>query len=66
MTKLDDIEKAVTKLAPAELAKFCAWFEEFDAAQFDEKIERDAERGKLDELADKARADFRAGRAREL
>jgi hypothetical protein len=66
MTKLEDIEKAVTKLAPAELAKFRAWFDAFDAARFDERLERDAESGKLDQLADKARADFRAGRAREL
>jgi hypothetical protein len=66
MTKLEDIEKAVTKLAPAELAKFRAWFEAFDAALFDEKIGRDVESGKLDRLADKARADFCAGRAREL
>jgi hypothetical protein len=66
MTKLEDIEKAVTKLAPAELAKFRAWFDAFDAARFDERLERDAESGKLDQLAYKARADFRAGRAREL
>jgi predicted component of type VI protein secretion system len=66
MTKLEDIEKAVTKLAPAELAKFRAWFDAFDAARFDERLERDAESGKLDQLADKARADFRAGRVREL
>jgi predicted component of type VI protein secretion system len=66
MTKLEDIEKAVTKLAPAELAKFRAWFDAFDAARFDERLERDAESGKLDQLADKARADFRVGRAREL
>jgi hypothetical protein len=43
-----------------------AWFEEFDAAQFDAKIERDAKAGKLDQLARKARQDFRAGRTREL
>jgi hypothetical protein len=66
MTKVEDIEKAVTKLAPAELAKFRAWFDAFDAARFDDRLERDAESGKLDQLADKARADFRAGRAREL
>ena len=66
MTKLEDIEKAVTNLAPAELAKFRAWFDAFDAARFDERLERDAEGGKLDQMADKALADFRAGRAREL
>ncbi len=66
MTKLQDIEKAVTNLAPAELAKFRAWFDAFDAARFDDRLARDAESGKLDQLADKARAEFRAGRAREI
>jgi hypothetical protein len=66
MTKLEDIEKAVAKLAPDELQRFRVWFEAFDAARFDEKIERDAKAGKLDGLADKALHDFRKGRAREL
>jgi hypothetical protein len=66
MTKLEDIEKAVAKLAPDELQRFRAWFEAFDAARFDEKIERAAKAGKLDGLADKALDDFRKGRAREL
>jgi hypothetical protein len=63
---VEDIEKAVAKLAPRELAEFRAWFDEFDAARFDIKIERDAKNGKLDRLADEALAEFRAGRAREL
>ena len=66
MTKLEDIEKAVAALAPGELDRFRAWFEEFQAARFDEKIERDAASGKLDRLADVAIDDFRKGRAREL
>jgi hypothetical protein len=49
-----------------QLAEFRAWFEVFDAARFDEKIERDAKAGRLDRLAEQAPADFRAGRAREL
>jgi len=63
---VEDIEKAIAELAPNELARFRAWFEEFDAARFDRKIERDARAGKLDRLADEAVADFRKGRAREL
>jgi len=43
-----------------------AWFEEFEAAKFDRKIERDARAGRLDQLAEQALADFRQGRAREL
>ena len=63
---IEDLEKAVAKLPPDELARFRAWFEEFDAARFDQKIERDAKAGKLDRLADQAIDDLRKGRAREL
>jgi hypothetical protein len=56
MTKLEDIEKAVEKLPAAELARFRAWFEQFDAARFDQKIERDAKAGKLDRLAEQVLA----------
>jgi hypothetical protein len=66
MTTLEDIEKAVTELPADQLAKFRAWFEEFEAARFDQRIERDAKAGRLDQLAEQALADFRAGRAREL
>jgi len=63
---IEDLEKAVSKLPPDQLAKFRDWFEAFDAARFDEKIERDAKAGKLDRLAEQALADFRQGRARGL
>lgn len=66
MGKIEDIEKAVSELSDDELARFRAWFEAFDARLFDEKIERDAEAGRLDRLAEDALADHRAGRTREL
>ena len=66
MITLEDIEKAVTELPTDQLAKFRAWFEAFEAARFDQKIERDAAAGRLDRLAEQALADFRGGRAREL
>jgi hypothetical protein len=66
MTSIEDIEKAVAELPPDQLARFRAWFEEFDTARFDQKIERDANAGKLDRLAEQALADFHSGRAREL
>jgi hypothetical protein len=66
MSTLEDIEKALTELPPDQLAEFRAWFETFDAARFDEKIERDAKAGRLEGLAERALADFRASRAREL
>ena len=66
MSTVEDIEQAVANLPPNELARFRRWFEEFDAARFGAKIERDAKSGKLDRLADEALADMRADRAREL
>jgi hypothetical protein len=63
---VEDLEKAIAKLPPDQLAQFRAWFEEFDAARFDQKIERDAKAGKLDRLAADALDDFRKGRTRGL
>jgi hypothetical protein len=66
MITIEEIEKAVAELPPDQFARFRAWFEELEAARFDQKIERDAKAGKLDRLAEQALADFRGGRAREL
>ena len=66
MTTVEDIERAILQLPPAELDRFRVWFEALDAQRFDERIERDARAGKLDRMADEALADHRAGRTREL
>ena len=66
MTTAEDIEKAIEQLPPRELARFRAWFEAFDAGQFDAAIERDARAGKLDAHADEALAAHRAGRSRDM
>ncbi|HET7802988.1 MAG TPA: hypothetical protein VFL53_02010 [Pseudolabrys sp.] len=63
---VEDLEKAVAKLPPDQFAKFREWFETFDAARFDQKIERDANAGRLDGFAERALAEFRKGRARDL
>ena len=63
---IEDLEKAVAKLDADDLARFRAWFDAFDTARFDEKIERDVLSGKLDRLAAAALDDFRTGRTREL
>jgi hypothetical protein len=61
-----ELEKAVAKLPPDQLAEFRAWFEAFDAARFDEKIKRDAASGKLDRFAENALDDFKRGQTRNL
>jgi hypothetical protein len=63
---LHDIESAVAGLPPEELAKFRAWFVEFDGDAWDRQIEEDARAGRLDVLAEDALRDLREGRTTEL
>ena len=57
MSEIEQIEERVQSLSREELAKFRAWFLEFDAKVWDEQIEADVNAGKLDELIDEALAD---------
>jgi len=66
MTKLEEIEAAITRLSPQEIAKLREWLDELDARLFDEKIEHDAKAGKLDKHSAEARANLKAGRGEEL
>jgi hypothetical protein len=66
MMTLHDLENAVAGLPPDELAKFRAWFVEFDGDAWDRQIEEDAKAGRLDALAAEALEDYRAGRTTEL
>lgn len=66
MPILEDIERAVAGLPQEQLERFRAWFEEFEATCFDQRIEREAKAGRLDRMAEQALSDFHAGRAREL
>lgn len=66
MSTVTEIERAVTDLSPQDLARFRAWFLEFDARAWDRQFEADVAAGRLDALADEALADLRAGRTRPL
>jgi hypothetical protein len=66
MTTPEDIERAVEQLPLRELARFRAWFEVFDAEQFDAAIERDVSAGELDALAEEALVAYRARRPEDL
>jgi hypothetical protein len=50
MSELEELEERIRNLPPKELAKFRAWFVEFDHLLWDKQIESDAESGKLDRL----------------
>jgi len=66
MSELEQIEQRIRKLSPDELAKFRAWFIEFDHLMWDRQIEADSKAGKLDGLVAEALAEFKAGKAREI
>ena len=62
MSKLEGIENQVKQLTAEELREFRDWFVEFDADAWGRQIESDVQGGKLDELAERALQDHRAGR----
>ncbi|MGI2031510.1 hypothetical protein ACRQ1B_03870 [Rhizobium panacihumi] len=66
MTKLEQIEKSVSELTGEELEAFSDWFDAFQAARWDQRIENDSASGKLDSLAESALAEFLAGRTLPL
>ena len=66
MGKVEKIEQDVEALSPQELAQFRAWFLKYDWAIWDHQIERDAEAGRLDDLAAKALRDHKAGKTTPL
>jgi hypothetical protein len=47
---ITELEQAITQLSEQELARFRAWFDEFDAQMWDKQIEEDIKSGCLDQL----------------
>ncbi len=54
MTKIEELEKAVTSLPEEEYSQFRRWFLDRDWAEWDREIEADAAGGKLDFLRQEA------------
>lgn len=66
MSDLEELESKIKNLPTEELSKFRAWFIEFDHLLWDKQIDVDSKAGKLNGLASEARADYQAGKAREI
>ena len=66
MSTVFEIEQAVRKLEPNDLARLREWFAEFDAEAWDRQIEDDSAAGRLDHLAEEALRDSGEGRCTEL
>jgi len=62
MSTIAEIEDAVRRLSPEDLAAFRDWFVQLDAEAWDRQIEEDAAAGRLDSLAEEALEDLRQGR----
>jgi len=66
MSESNKSSKASASCPPSKLAKFRAWFIEFDARAWDRQIEADQRAGKFDQLVAEANVEYKAGKAREL
>jgi hypothetical protein len=66
MGDVERIEQDVRALSPVELARFRAWFLDYDWAAWDRQLESDVQAGKLDHLADRALRDHAAGTTKPL
>ena len=64
MTKLKELERDTAALSEEELSEFRRWNAECDARVRDRELEGDVRAGGLDQLAEEALADYRAGRSR--
>lgn len=65
-TTLEEIESAITQLAPNDLARLAAWFDDFHADAWDKQIEDDVNAGRLHALLQEAEEAHRAGQTRPL
>jgi hypothetical protein len=66
MSALEELKNRIRNLAPEDLAKFRAWFIEFDHLLWERQIESDAKSGKLDSLVNEALAGYKAGKAKKI
>jgi len=62
MSTIAEIEDAVRRLSPEDLAAFREWFVRLDAEAWDRQIGEDIAAGRLDSLAEEALEDLKAGR----
>lgn len=66
MSTVQEITDAVCQLSPEDLVAFRAWFAKFDASVWDRQLEEDVAAGRLNQLAEEALQDLRAGRCTDL
>ncbi len=66
MSTVAEIENALQALPLAEAQKIAVWLQQYLDEKWDGQIDADIAAGKLDQLAEKAVGDYRAGRVKPL
>jgi hypothetical protein len=66
MSTVHEIEEAIRKLGPQDLAALRDWFAAFDADLWDRQLEQDVAAGRLDRFAEEALRDLSEGRCKDL
>lgn len=61
-----EVEQAVSHFTAEELKTFRQWFADFDMEQWDLKIEKDSNSGRLNHLIHKALGEHSVGRSTDL
>jgi hypothetical protein len=63
---VQEIESAITQLPQAQVAELAAWFEQFHAQLWDNRIEQDTRDGRFESLLDETARDLDSGRCESL
>jgi hypothetical protein len=66
MSNVQEIERAIQKLTPAEIRQVAEWLEEFREELWDQQIDADIKASRLDPLWQRAKADIAGGRVKPL
>ena len=66
MSKVAEIQQAITRLSPAEQRQLARWLEEALEDAWDAQIKEDIKAGRLNDLIAQAEADIAAGRVKPL
>lgn len=61
-----EVEKALRKMPVPDARAVATWLEDYLADKWDRQIDEDIAAGRLDKLADRALADYRAGKVKPL
>jgi hypothetical protein len=66
LSTVQEIERAIEALPPAQLEELSVWFEERYSQAVDARLKADIEAGRFDDRIDRAIADHKAGRTEPL